>query len=220
MLEIQHISKHYYGRDGVVHALVNVSLHIESGEFVCVQGPSGCGKTTLLLSAGGLLPPDDGQLIIDSHNLYNMSSDNRAHYRATHIGFVFQQFYLIPYLSVLENVLSPSLALQQDGIEKRARELIDHFQLTNRIDHVPGELSTGERQRTALARAILNNPSILLADEPTGNLDNENAEIVLGYFVNFAEAGGVVLMVTHSNEAASFAHKSIMMKNGNLYQSG
>jgi len=216
MLCIKNLSKVFRGPKGIVQALENVSLSVKASEFVAVQGPSGSGKTTLLLSVGGLLVPSDGEVTIDNQNPYLMSPDNRAHFRASSIGFVFQQFYLVPYLSVLDNVLVPSLAFPQSIARDRAKELINRLNLTDRIGHVPGELSTGERQRTAMARALLNNPKLLLADEPVGNLDNENANIVLSTLEEFASSSGAVLMVTHDNRAAKYAHKTLQLKNGKL----
>ena len=197
MLEIQHIHKQYRKNGKVIHALDDLSLKVQPKEFVIVRGPSGCGKTTLLLIAGGLLVPDQGQVLLEENDLYRLSIEQRARMRATTIGFVFQQFHLIPYLTVLENILAPSLAVSSAGIRSRAEELIAHFNLTERAGHIPAELSTGERQRTALARALLNRPRLLLADEPTGNLDPENASIVMDYIGEFARSGGAVLLVTH-----------------------
>jgi ABC-type lipoprotein export system ATPase subunit len=148
-----------------------------------------------------------------------MTPDERAQFRASNIGFVFQQFHLIPYLSVIDNVLAPSGALPDQNVNGRAQELIERFNLSARSDHKPSELSTGEQQRTAMARALLNNPMLLLADEPTGNLDKENAMIVLNYLWEFAESGGAVLMVTHSEEAASYAHRTIHLANGKVLAS-
>ena len=217
MLRITDLSKKYSkAPDAVIRALDGVSLNIEPGEFVVVQGPSGSGKTTLLLSSGGLLPPSAGAVEFDGRNLYQMSQAERARLRAREIGFVFQQFYLVSYLNVLENVLTPSLALPDPQARIRASELIGHFKLTDRISHLPAELSTGERQRVGLARALLNKPRFLLADEPTGNLDQDNTAIVLGYFAEFARSGGTVLMVTHSASAAEYAHRTVQLKQGKL----
>ena len=216
MLEITGISAYFKGPDGIVRALDNVSLEIPRGGFTAVQGPSGCGKTTLLLIAGGLLAPGEGRVGIDGKDLYGLRSDDRARFRAENIGFVFQQFYLIPYLSVFDNIRSPALAVPgQDG-EKRAMELIEQFRLTDRKNHVPSELSTGERQRVAMARAVFNNPKLILADEPTGNLDRDNARIVLDFFISFADSGGSVLMVTHDNAISSSAHRIKRLKNGKM----
>jgi len=216
MLDVSNISKHYRGPDGVIRALDGVSLRVEPGEFVAVQGPSGCGKTTLLLAAGGLLAPDEGEIRIDGIDLYSMPPDERARFRASTVGFVFQQFHLVPYLSVLDNILAPSLALPKPGTRERARALIEHFNLSGRERHVPSELSTGERQRAALARALLNEPKLLLADEPTGNLDRTNAETVLSYFAEFAGSGGAVLMVTHSERASACATRTIRLEEGRI----
>ena len=217
MLRIVNLSKIYQRADNnSVRALDRVSLTVEAGEFVAVQGPSGCGKTTLLLTTGGLLMPTEGSVEIDGRNLDGISPDARASLRAEGIGFVFQQFHLISYLNVLDNVLAPSLSLPAGQAVEHARELIDHFKLTGRIDHFPAELSTGERQRVGLARALLNRPRLLLADEPTGNLDPENTEIVLGYLAEFVRSGGGVLMVTHSDAAAGYAHRTVFLKAGKL----
>jgi putative ABC transport system ATP-binding protein len=244
MLEIRNLSKRYVSRGGgVVDALADVTLSVAAGEFVSVQGPSGCGKSTLLLAAGGLLAGDGGQVLLDGRDLYAMSPDVRAACRARRVGFVFQQFHLVPYLTVLENVLAPSLAAKKGtgcflpptkgasnakggtgrksslapfSPVERARQLIESFGLTPRMSHKPGELSTGERQRTALARALLNQPGLILADEPTGNLDAENAHAVLQYLAEFARSGGAVLLVTHDDRAAGYAQHTIHMRQGRL----
>ena len=216
MLVIENLIKTYAGPQGPVRAVQGLSLSVAAGEFVAVQGPSGCGKSTSLLAAGGLLVPDQGEVAVDGQDLYTMTAGRRAAFRAATIGFVFQQFHLIPYLRVLDNVLTPSWAFNKPDAHQRARELIARFGLESRIDHVPSELSTGERQRTAMARALLNQPKLLLADEPTGNLDEENAEIVLGYLTDFARDGGAVLMVTHEPHAAAHCHRTIQLKNGKL----
>ncbi len=216
MLKINNISKVYSKSDGAVHALKDVSMHVTEGEFVGIQGSSGCGKTTLLLAAGALLEPSAGSVELDGDDLYEVDPEQRAALRAQKIGFVFQQFHLVPYLSVLENVLSPSLALPGNDGDERARGLIGTFGLDHRINHVPSELSSGECQRVALARALLNEPKLLLADEPTGNLDSCNADIVLESLTKFAEAGGCVLMVTHSASVAGRAHRTIRLEAGSI----
>jgi ABC-type lipoprotein export system ATPase subunit len=218
MLEITNVSKYFHGPSGIVRALDGISVTVADGKFAAVQGPSGCGKTTLLLAAGGLLAPDDGDVAVNGRHPYRMPSEERARFRASEIGFVFQQFHLIPYLSVLDNVLAPSLALPQNDAVERAHELLRRFGLNDRAGHVPSELSTGERQRTALARALLNEPVIILADEPTGNLDGDNAQIVLETLSGFAASGGSVLMVTHSDAAAAYAHDTIRLQNGKIVE--
>jgi len=219
MLEVQNLSKIFRGPDGPLNAVDDVSLQIKDGEFLSIHGASGSGKTTLLLSVGGLQSPDKGNVLIEGKNIYRMGSNNRAKFRATTIGFVFQQFYLIPYLNVVDNILAPSVALPHLEADKRAKDLIEKFKLSERSSHKPSQLSTGERQRTAMARALLNNPKLLLADEPTGNLDKENAEIILRFLSEFARSGKMVLMVTHSQEAASYADREIHLKNGKVQKS-
>ena len=210
-LTISHLTKSYAGPRGTVRAVTEFTLALQAGEFVSVQGPSGCGKTTVLLTAGGLLQPDAGQVVVDGCDLYAQSAAARAQVRATKIGFVFQQFHLIPYLSVWDNVLCPSLAADLPAAHRRAHELIERFGLTQRRDHVPAQLSTGERQRTALARALLSQPRLLLADEPTGNLDAENGAVVLTHLADFARAGGAVLLVTHDPRVAQYAPRNVHM---------
>ena len=216
MLELRHVSKVYHRPEGAVGALQDVCLTVAAGDFLAVQGHSGSGKTTLLLAAGALLAPDDGNVLLAGEDPYALSPDRRASLRAREIGFVFQQFHLVPYLSVRENVLAPSLAVSGNGSSERADELIERFGLTDRVAHVPGELSTGERQRVALARALLNRPKLLLADEPTGNLDEVNAKVVLEAMAEFAAAGGAVLLVTHDDKAAAAAQRTVRLTRGKM----
>ncbi|MFA6563672.1 MAG: ABC transporter ATP-binding protein [Verrucomicrobiia bacterium] len=216
ILELRDVQKHFRRPDGVVRAVEGVSLRIGAGEFVAVQGPSGSGKTTLLMAAGVLMQPDSGAVVIAGEEPYKLSSEQRAGFRAAHIGFVFQQFHLVHYLNVLDNVLTAALALPAADAKERAHELIKRFGLANRAGHVPSELSTGERQRVALARALLNRPKLLLADEPTGNLDEENGRLVLDCLAGFAKEGGAVLLVTHDPKAAQVSHRALRMENGRL----
>jgi ABC-type lipoprotein export system ATPase subunit len=211
ILELRHLSRIYKGPDGPVQALDDVSLRLEAGQFLAVQGPSGCGKTTLLLAAGGLLKPTSGTVCVARQDPYALTPGARAKFRAVHIGMIFQQFHLVPYLSVLDNVLAPTLAVPQRDARHRAGELIGRFGLGHRIRHLPAELSTGERQRVALARALMNNPRLILADEPTGNLDPDNAAIVLDHLSTFADGGGAVLLVTHDAAIASRAMRIFKM---------
>jgi len=209
MLELLDIAKTYRTGAADVPVLTGTSLYIAAGEFVAVCGPSGCGKTTLLLTAGGLLAPDAGRVRIGGEDVYAARPGDRARLRAAKVGFVFQQFHLVPYLSVADNVRTPLLA---DGVADdgdRADELIGQLGLAERAGHVPAALSTGERQRVALARALVAGPKLLLADEPTGNLDEANAEAILECFANFARAGGAVLMATHDRAAAGRASRIV-----------
>ena len=216
LVDIQDARKTYQGASGQVLAVDGVSLSVDGGEFVAVQGPSGCGKSTMLLIAGGLLTPQSGSVQIGGEDPYALTADARSKFRADNIGFVFQQFHLVPYLSVLDNALAPSIATGAKDAEQRARDLLDQFGLAHRLEHTPGELSSGERQRTALARALLNEPKVLLADEPTGNLDTENATEVLKHLRKFAASGGAVLLVTHDAQAAATADRVIHLRDGKL----
>ncbi len=216
MLEASGLTKQFSGPDGRVSALSGVSLRAEPGQFLAVRGPSGCGKTTLMMILGALLRPSAGEVRIGGENPYQLSAEARSRFRAERIGFVFQEFYLVPYLSVLENIMAPSLARPHPRAEARARELIGRFQLDDRAAHVPAALSTGERQRVALARALFHQPKLLLADEPTGNLDADNAARVLDHLAAFAKGGGTVLMVTHHPDAAEYAQRVLEMESGRM----
>ena len=216
LLQMMALTKHYTGQENVVAALDGVSLSLEAGQFVAVRGPSGCGKSTLLLTAGGLLRPDRGEVWLDDTDVYGLSPEERAQFRARHVGFVFQQFHLVPYLSVRDNVLAAAMAAQRSDAADRADVLLERFGMSERRGHVPGRLSTGERQRAALARALMNDPRVILADEPTGNLDEANGDVVLNYLREFAEQGGAVLMVTHDANAAARADHVVTMTAGKI----
>jgi ABC-type lipoprotein export system ATPase subunit len=216
VVRLQNVSKTYRGKTEAVPAVDDVTLTVEAGEFVSVQGPSGCGKTTLLLVAGGLLRPDGGSVSLAGQDPYALPPEERARLRADRVGFVFQRFHLMPYLTVLDNVLAASLARPSDGARDRAMGLIEHVGLAPRLEHVPAELSTGERQRVALARALLNEPRVLLADEPTGNLDPASGDTVLKYLADFAQGGGAVLLVTHDVRAADYAGRTVHMADGKI----
>jgi len=214
MLKFNNVTKVFNGPQGEVVALNNVSLHVEPGELVDVRGPSGCGKSTLLLAAGTLLQPTSGTVTINEKKPYKLSANDCSALRSKTIGFVFQQFHLVPYLSVIDNILLPSVVQKSAMAHDRALELLHRFGLDHRGHHVPAQLSIGERQRTALARALFNQPKLLLADEPTGNLDPENGAIVLDTLKTFAEEGGAVLLVTH--DSATCATRTLQMMNGSL----
>jgi ABC-type lipoprotein export system ATPase subunit len=216
MLEFKNVSKWFNGNQGKVTALKDISFTVEAGELLAIRGPSGCGKTTLLLAAGGLQRPSEGQINLDGQDPYELSPEQRSKLRARMIGFVFQQFHLIPYLTVRQNILAASLALPGEKASDRAEEIIHHFGLDDRIDHVPAQLSTGERQRTALARAVLNQPKVILADEPTGNLDEGNAQTVFGFLSQYVNDGGCVLLVTHDDRAAAHATRTLQMRQAQL----
>jgi putative ABC transport system ATP-binding protein len=217
MIRLDHITRSFDGPKAKVIALNDVSMSLAPGELLAVRGPSGCGKSTLLLTAAGLLKPDSGKVLYqEKDNPYDLTPDKRSRLRAELIGFVFQQYHLIPYLTVIENIITPSLIAAVDDPDALAHELIFKFGLEARTDHVPSQLSTGERQRTALARALFNNPKVIMADEPTGNLDDDNADIVLNHLKSYVEEGGSVLLVTHSARAADYATRTLNMKDGSI----
>jgi len=216
VLEISGVSKRFSKNGRQIAALDGVSLAVEKGTFAAVRGPSGCGKSTLLLVAGGLLRPDAGTIQIDGKDLYSLNAEQRALIRARSIGFVFQEYHLIPYLTIRENILSPALSIFAQDQGRRADELLQRFALSERGHHLPSELSAGERQRAALARALLNRPELILADEPTGNLDEGNARIVLACLREFTGSGGSVVLVTHDERAARAADRTVRMEQGKI----
>jgi ABC-type lipoprotein export system ATPase subunit len=217
MIRLDQITRSFSGPKGRVLALNDISMSLAPGELLAVRGPSGCGKSTLLLTAAGLLKPDNGKVLYnEKDNPYDLTPDKRSKLRADLIGFVFQQYHLIPYLTVIENIVMPSLISAVDDPHTLAHKLINKFGLESRTDHVPSQLSAGEKQRTTLARALFNNPKVIMADEPTGNLDDENADIVLDYLRSYVEEGGSVLLVTHSSRAADYATRTLNMKNGSI----
>jgi putative ABC transport system ATP-binding protein len=205
MFTLEKVTKSYQSRRGNVHALRDVSLTIEPGSFVTVTGPSGSGKTTLLLTLGGLIRPTSGRVMFQGTDLGSLAERPLAAYRNRCVGFVLQSFNLIPYLSAQENVMVPmTLGSTRNGNHgTRARGLLDHLGLADRMDHLPRELSVGQQQRVAIARALGNDPEVILADEPTGNLDPTLAAEILGILQDLnVREGRTVIMVTHSPDAA------------------
>jgi ABC-type lipoprotein export system ATPase subunit len=216
MIHFKEVSKIYSSAEGPVEALKLVDLNIDSGEFIAVTGPSGCGKSTLLSLAGALVSPTEGQVTITGLDLSELSSAQRAQLRAEQIGFVFQMFHLLPYLNVLDNVLVGATGRADARLRQRASELLDNCGLGNRITHLPTELSAGECQRVAVARAMLVEPPLILADEPTGNLDPENSAALLGLLSDYNKNGGTVLLVTHDPKASAIASREIHLRAGRI----
>lgn len=216
MIEITNLSK-IFNQDGEqIVPLNNVNLLIRQGEFVTVVGPSGSGKSTFLLTVGGLIEPTTGEVRINGTSLYKVDNKERARIRLHVLGFMFQTFNLIPYLTALENVEVPMSLAGVPGKEQRrkALELLDRVGLSHRIGHRPAQLSVGERQRVALARTLANDPSIILADEPTGNLDPKLSGEILEYFKQFSENGITVVMVTHDHQSATESNHRLQIING------
>lgn len=216
MIEVKGLVKRFNSGRQSVTALVNIDLHLNRGEFALIKGPSGCGKSTLLFTMGGLLKPSAGAVRISGKELYSLSGKELLKYRTQQIGFVFQSYYLMPYLTVAENIL---ISNQLKGVSFSNDEVLQvakRLKIAHRLHHKPSELSVGEKQRTCLARAMIIKPEIILADEPTGNLDPENAAEVLRYLNEFKAGGGTVVMVTHGAEADTFATRQIEIKEGRI----
>ena len=217
MIQLENVSKVYTDRRrGDVRALDGMALSVTQGEFVAVKGPSGSGKSTLLMAIGGMNRPTGGRVVVDHTDVYAISNRERAEFRADRIGFVFQMFHLVPYLDALDNVLLPTVAGREQGSRDHALALLERFRMSDRIHHKPAELSTGERQRTAMARALLNRPKLVLADEPTGNLDPENAAEVMGYLAEFHNEGGTVVVVTHEEATLAHAGRIVHIRAGKI----
>ena len=216
MIQLENVSKVFGTRRGEVRALDDASLRIAEGEFVAVCGPSGSGKSTLLSLVGGLALPTAGRVTVAGQDVAHMSPAERAACRADHVGFVFQLFHLLPYLTVLDNVLVAATPPTRATARRRGSELLERFGLGDRLSHRPGQLSVGQRQRVAMARALLNRPRLLLADEPTGNLDPANAAALLDLLSEYQREGGTVLMVTHEAYAAERAQRTVTMNEGRI----
>ena len=197
MILLENVSKHFRKGREVVRALDGVSLDVPRGALALLHGPSGSGKTTAVNIAAGLTLPTAGSVTVSGHPLHALTPRARAKLRSRDIAVVFQMFHLVPYLTALENVLLPTLASPRADGETRARQLLDELGLRDRVEHYPSELSAGERQRCALARALLHRPGIILAAEPTGNLDEDSAHIVLDVLDRNRREGATILLVSH-----------------------
>jgi putative ABC transport system ATP-binding protein len=220
MIKIENLSKIYNSKKNAVVALSEVSLSIKSGDFVSIVGPSGSGKTTLLLCMGGLIHPSRGKVTIGEDSIYDLDVKKRAIFRLRNLGFVFQTFNLIPYLTALENVQIPlALAGISDGHQSgRAAELLEKMGLADRLNHKPRELSIGQQQRVAIARALANDPKIILADEPTGNLDPDMTKETVSYLKLLNQTGITVVMVTHNPGAAEYSQRKLRLVEGRLIE--
>lgn len=211
------LNKIYGKATTAVHAVNNVNLCVKEGEFVAIVGPSGGGKSTLLHLLGGLDEPSSGSVIINEQNIYELSSNKRAIFRRRKIGFIFQFFNLIPILSVKENIELPFELDGEKPNEIFIQELSQQLGLKDRMKHFPNELSGGEQQRTAIARALIHKPHIIFADEPTGNLDKKNSELVVNMLKLFNLKYGItIVMITHDLDIASVADRIITMQDGKI----
>ncbi len=216
MIRCDEVTKIFRKNGSEVTSLDRFTAEVADGEFVAVRGPSGSGKTTLLLTLGGMQRPSDGSVQLAGRDLYALSPAERARLRSSEIGFVFQMFHLVPYLDLLGNVLLACPGKPSAEVRQRAGELMDELGLADRASHLPGELSAGERQRLAVARALLNRPKLILADEPTGNLDPENAAEVIRHLAEFHRGGGTVVLVTHGEAVNAHADRTLSLEQGRL----
>lgn len=218
LIELKDVYKQYVNEDVVTKVLHGISLNIYEGEFVAIMGPSGSGKSTLMHILGFLDSASSGVYKFKGHDVLSLSDDNKALMRRKEVGFVFQSFNLLPRTSVLENVALPMIYEQISEDERRimAKKALKTVSLEHRLDHLSNQLSGGERQRVAIARAVANNPSIVFADEPTGNLDTKTGEEVLSMFQDLHETGRTIIMITHEQEAAEFAERIISIRDGEI----
>ncbi len=222
LIKLEGLRKVFYTDEMETHALADVYLEINRGEFVEVMGPSGCGKSSLLAVIGLLDTPSAGEYWLDGRAMSQVGASERASLRNRHIGFIFQAFNLISDLTVFENVELPLSyrGLSQTDRRRRSLEALERVGMSHRIDHYPGQLSGGQQQRVAAARAVAGDPLILLADEPTGNLDSTNGEAVMGLLQDLHEAGSTVLMVTHDPRYSRFAERTVHLFDGRIVDEG
>ncbi|TMC61265.1 MAG: ABC transporter ATP-binding protein [Chloroflexota bacterium] len=219
IIEAQQVKKIYRSGQLRVEALNGIDMAVEAGEMVAIMGPSGCGKTTLLNCLSGLDTIDEGNIFIQGDNLRELSDNERTTYRARHMGFIFQDFNLLPVLSAVENVELPMLIARVPAkkARRRALEMLERVGLLDRARHRPAELSGGQRQRVTIARALTNDPAIVWADEPTGNLDSENAQEILDLLCRLnREHGQTFVIVTHAIEVGNLANRIITMRDGQI----
>lgn len=218
MVELDRIRREYRVGGQTVHALDGVSLHVPSGQFVAIVGPSGSGKSTLLNILGCLDRPDSGHYLLDGTDVSTFDDEQASDFRNRRIGFVFQSFHLLPRLTVLENVLLPQrfARIADEGRHARALDLLQRMGLGERLEHRPNQLSGGQMQRVAIARALLMQPALLLADEPTGNLDSKSARDVLALIDEVHHGGQTVVMVTHDNDVAAHAERQVHLRDGRI----
>ena len=216
IIEVTDLKKYYQSGDERVEALRGIDLRIERGEFVTIMGESGSGKSSLLAILGGMSQPSGGEITVAGERLYDLPQEQLADFRAGRLGFVFQSFHLVPYLTAAENVMLPLAVRREKAAAKKAAALaaLERVGLAAKADRLPSQLSGGEQERVAIARAIVNQPELILADEPTGNLDSKTGEGVMALFRELNSAGQTVVMVTHNPENGAYADRTIVLRDG------
>lgn len=216
LIQVKNVTKTYDGGDGIVTALGGVSLTVEEGEFLALMGPSGSGKSTLLTILGAINPPSSGEIIIDGIDVYQLTSERLADFRSEYLGFVFQQFQLIPYLTAMENVMLPLAITDYSNKEQKemAMAVLEKVGLGNKANRLPNQLSGGEQERVAIARAIVNEPPILFADEPTGALDTKTGDEIMDLFKQLNKEGQTIIMVTHNTENLHHVGRAVFIRDG------
>ena len=228
LIELKGIRKSFKQGDLEVEVLKGIDLTIDRGEFVAIMGPSGSGKSTLMYILGCLDKPTEGKYFLDGKEVSSLSDEELSRVRAEKVGFVFQAFYLVPYLTAIDNVLLPVEYLPREARKERfkgkspaekAKELLTKLGMSERLNFKPQELSGGQKQRVAIARALINSPSIILADEPTGQLDSESSKAVMEIFTNLWKEGKTVIVVTHDPQVARYAQRVIKIQDGKIVES-
>ena len=218
MIKIENLGKVFRTEEVETYALNNVNIKVKKGEFVSIMGPSGCGKSTLLNIIGMLDNPTNGKYIFNGTDVSNLKEKNRTQFRKGNIGFVFQSFNLIDELNVYDNVELPLMYLKMKGSERKSKvaEVLQRMKIGHRTNHFPQQLSGGQQQRVAISRAVVANPALILADEPTGNLDSKNGLEVMNLLSELNQEGATIIMVTHSERDAGFAHRTINLLDGQV----
>ena len=217
IIQTENLGKKYFLDGTYIEAIKEINLTVKEGEMVALMGPSGSGKSTLLHILGGIDIPTEGKVFIKSQDIFSLSEKKLARFRNVHIGFVFQFHYLLPEFTALENVMMPAQIYNKSGARKKAEDILIRLGLKNRLNHKPSQMSGGEQQRVAIARAVVNNPSVLLADEPTGNLDSYNTHLVIELLRELNKKNNVTMVIaTHDREVAEYCDRIVFLRDGRL----